>query len=720
MENQPYIFALDIGTRSVVGLILKKEEEKFTIIDIESIEHKERSMLDGQIHDVLSVSKVIKEIKEILEERHGRLTKVCVAAAGRALKTKRAKVSTEISGKPIINKQQIVHMELSAVQQAQKELALENKGEKNHYYCVGYSVVNYLLDQEEIGNLLDQQGDEASVEIISTFLPKVVVESLIAALDRANLEMEALTLEPIAAINVLIPPSMRRLNVALVDIGAGTSDIAITDLGTVVAYGMVPIAGDEITEAISDEYLLDFPLAETAKRGLTYGDEITITDILGFENKVPKEEVIKSISPAIEKLGNAISDEILSLNNNQAPKAVMLIGGGSLTPALPELLSRKLELPQNRVAIRGLDAIQSLEIEEHIHKGPELVTPAGIAIAASISPIQYITITVNNKTIRLFDMKEMTVGDCLLTAGIEMNKLYGKPGMGKYITLNKEDISIPGGHGSPPSITKNGEKANLDDKIKNGDKIIAEKGIDGQTPSVQVKDLIEDLNHKHIFINEIPFNISMEITKNGKKVTSDEFVEDNDRLETIYPKTIKQLFETLNHRAGLKSLEDFHVHFNRIKVTFPEFGTTLTKNGKEAKAHTTVDNGDRIEIKAGAIPTIKELLDKKNLSLYYQIPITFNEDQITLKKESMDLFRNGEELLTETSTLNLGDQIQSVNKKVEPFIFQDIFRYVNVDLPNMQTGKFILLRNGEETTFHTQLAPGDELKIYWPQKQQAE
>ena len=80
--------------------------------------------------------------------------------------------------------------------------------------------------------------------------------------------MEALTLEPIAAINVLIPPSMRRLNVALVDIGAGTSDIAITDAGTVIAYGMVPIAGDEVTEAISDHYLLDFPMAEKAKREL--------------------------------------------------------------------------------------------------------------------------------------------------------------------------------------------------------------------------------------------------------------------------------------------------------------------------------------------------------------------------------------------------------------------------------------------------------------------
>lgn len=110
---------------------------------------------------------------------------------------------------------------------AQFQIAKEQEGKSVNYYCVGYSVLSYQLDGDEIGSLVDQSGLLASVEVIATFLPKVVVESLLAALNRSGLELEALTLEPIAAINVLIPPTMRRLNVALVDIGAGTSDIAI-------------------------------------------------------------------------------------------------------------------------------------------------------------------------------------------------------------------------------------------------------------------------------------------------------------------------------------------------------------------------------------------------------------------------------------------------------------------------------------------------------------
>src|SRR5699024_11262364 len=97
--------------------------------------------------------------------------------------------------------------------------------------------LHYALDGEMIGSLIDQSGRQASVEVIATFLPKVVIDSLLSALNHAQLSVEALTLEPIAAIHILIPESMRRLNVALVDIGAGTSDIALRRYGRDVASG---------------------------------------------------------------------------------------------------------------------------------------------------------------------------------------------------------------------------------------------------------------------------------------------------------------------------------------------------------------------------------------------------------------------------------------------------------------------------------------------------
>lgn len=714
LQEQKKLFALDIGTRSVIGIILEEQNGQYQVIDALMKEHSERAMLDGQIHDVLSVSKIISEIKETLEVKYGPLKKVCVAAAGRALKTERAKITIDINGKPLIQKQDILHLELSAVQQAQASVAEKHQAEKSYYYyCVGYSVLYYRLDGEEMGSLIDQQGNEASVEIIATFLPKVVVESLLSALHRADLEMEALTLEPIAAINVLIPPSMRRLNVALVDIGAGTSDIAITDLGTIIAYGMVPIAGDEITEAISDQLLLDFPLAEKAKRDLHENDTITVTDILGFETEIQKEEIIKQISPALERLTSSICNEILNLNNNLSPKAVMLVGGGSLTPELPKKVAERLGLPENRVAIRGIDAISSLTIAEHIRKGPDLVTPIGIAIAAHKSPVQYKTVYVNEQPVRLFEVKKLTVGDCLLAAGIKMNKLYGKPGLANIITLNGQSITVPGSHGEPPIILRNGEHCSLDDAIESGDQLFVTKGADGQKAEIQLKELIDEIPSKDIKINGVHYTISASLNRNGKIAAPEEYINDNDEIEVKIPETVEDMLRALGLHELLAEIRPFRVKINGKETFISAFSGILYRNGKEIKPFSSYEHCDEIIIEKKELPTLRELAHLKQIMLSQNIPVSFNGKEIHLTKPVTVIIRDGEPL-SESDEIYDGDSLLTEQKKIEPFIFQDLFSHVDIEVPSQTNGRFILLKNGEQTTFDCKLDPGDELKIVWP------
>lgn len=715
LQEKKKIFALDTGTRSVVGIILEVDEEQYHVVDMVAIEHSERAMLDGQIHDVLSVSKIIKKIKGELEEKHGPLHKVAVAAAGRALITEKASFSIPISGKPMMSVEDVIHLEFCAIQKAQEQVAKkhENENKIHHYYCVGYSVLYYRLDGEEIGSLIDQQGDEASVEIIATFLPKVVVESLIAALQRSDLEVEALTLEPIAAINVLIPPSMRRLNVALVDIGAGTSDIAITDSGTVIAYGMVPIAGDEITEAISDEYLLDFPLAEKAKRDLLTNEEIKITDILGFEMEVPKEEIISKISGSIDKLATSIQNEILKLNGNVPPKAVMLIGGGSLTPELPQRLSKGLGLPENRVAIRGIDAIQKLTFSDSIKNGPEIVTPIGIAITAQKNPLKYLTVFVNEKPVRIFELKELTVGDALLAAGIKMNKLYGKPGMAMIVTLNGHSITIPGEHGKPPILQNNGVDCLLNDKIQNGDKITVIKGEDGEKATVQIKDLIDDIPTKTIRINDQEYTIKPTIKRNGERVSYETVLHDHDVIECFLPETIEDLLEELNLQHLQNELEPFKLILNGNEILLHEFTGRVLKNGVEVRVTHNIDDGDHITIERRKLPTIRDIAEMKHILLSHSIPVTFNGKEVVLTKNISEFIRN-EKILSEDDYIYYGDKIEVQTKRFEPFIFQDLFSVIDIELPKNPSGNFILLKNNEPTSFHEQIKAGDQLELRWP------
>ncbi|WP_107951289.1 cell division FtsA domain-containing protein [Lysinibacillus parviboronicapiens] len=705
------LFALDIGTRSVVGIILVEDNDHFHVQDILVKEHKERAMVDGQIHNVMYVADLINEIKHELEEQHGPLTKVSVAAAGRSLKTEQASVTISIRNRPIFTEEDISRLELQAVQQAQQQLLQQKEDAKtSHYYCVGYSVLYYRLDGEEIGSLLDQQGDEAQIEVIATFLPRVVVESLIAALKRANLEMEALTLEPIAAINVLIPATMRRLNVALVDIGAGTSDIAITDKSTVVAYGMVPTAGDEITEALSDHYLLDFPVAETAKRQLQTEDEILIQDILGFDQYFAKVEVLKAIEPAVKQLAQAIGEEILRLNNRTAPKAVMLVGGGSLTPDLTTELGLVLDLPTNRIAVRGVDAIQNLTKEEHIKPSPELVTPIGIAIAAKKMPIQYMSLTVNEQVVRLFELKEMTVGDAFLAANIRAKQLYGKPGHGLSVSVNGQDIFIPGGHGQPAQILVNGQQASTKTTIKTGDAIHLIEGQDGQTAKATVRDIVDDAAIKTVTIHTTEYVIEPKITVNGALASLDTLLNDRDVIAFEIAETVEDVFNFTNNQDLLKRFESYYIHVDGKPLYLPEYSSQLLINGKPCKLSYAVQNEDIIQFQQQALPTVQHIADQMNILLEDKIIIHFQNEVLELNKNAHEVFVN-QAVVPPLSTVPNGATISFKEKDQSRWIYQDVFRFSSWQLPTTFKGNFTILRNGQPASFDTEIFGGDKLEI---------
>ena len=134
-----------------------------------------------------------------------------------------------------------------------------------------------------------------------------------------------------------------------------------------------------------------------------------------------------------------------------------------------------------------------ITLEPGIVSSPELVTPIGIAIAARRAPIHYMSVSVNEKIIRLFELKEMTVSDALLAANIKARQLYGMPGLGMTVTVNDNDIMIPGQHGTPSSILLNGKKASTKDPIKNGDTIELLPGKDGNNASATVRDLLDDM-----------------------------------------------------------------------------------------------------------------------------------------------------------------------------------------------------------------------------------
>ena len=125
-QENDLIYALDIGTRSVIGMVGQTDGDRFKVLDVEVAEHKKRAMIDGQIDNIRQVAELARQVTQRLEERLDvTLERVCVAAAGRALQTQRGSFSLELPESGSITMEQIGQLETGAVSAAEEALQTE-------------------------------------------------------------------------------------------------------------------------------------------------------------------------------------------------------------------------------------------------------------------------------------------------------------------------------------------------------------------------------------------------------------------------------------------------------------------------------------------------------------------------------------------------------------------------------------------------------------------
>ena len=696
------VFALDIGTRSVIGIVAEQRDGQLHILATERLEHKTRAMLDGQIHDVPQVAAIIREVKRRLTERTGALSSAAVAAAGRALYTMTAEAEQDITG--TITPAQQRDLDFAGVQAAQKKLAHSHTvDDPTRYYCVGYSTIRYMLDGNELKTLVGQRGRHAQATVIATFLPRQVVDSMQSALRETHLEMRALTLEPIAGINVLIPPTMRHLNLVLVDIGAGTSDVAITRGGSVIAYGMVPMAGDEITEAISREYLLDFNIAEDIKRKAAEGQDVSFTDILGMKLSLTADQVIAAIKPGVENLANAIAKQILELNG-EPPQAVMLVGGGALTPMMPELVAAALGIPEARVAVRQPDEVDGIaDLPEELH-APDAVTPLGILKIASINTLHFLAVWINDIEYSLFNFRELNVSDALLAAGISLRKYNGRPGMGLMITVNGERRSFPGTMGTLAQITIDGKSASLDSPIRDDCRIKLVAGENGTQPEVRLSDIIGTIDSYQVSLNGEERVVTASILVNDSTPEGDPILRDGDVIISRRERTLGEVLRAANlPPTGRRISYTLNGEARRFS-TQPR----ITLNDAPAPLSTMLHEGDVIEYEETAIPTVESVLNLSAAASFATITYEGREHQIPAAGFTLTI--NGREASPGT-VVEDGAVIAYQKGTGSANVSEALLAVGFTPPPATSRVTFTILVNGVKADFTSPIRTGDTLEV---------
>lgn len=753
-QSDEEIFALDIGTRTVVGIIGHMDDGTFCVDYAESIPHKRRAMIDGQIEDIPMVAGVAKQVISKLEADSGiKLERVAIAAAGRALKTRRTELSFDVKDKESISEDDVKSFELETTLKAQDELDAEITDAKMSFYCVGHTVVQYLLDDYRIGSLVGHKGKKVSVELIAAFLPSPVVESLYAVTDMNDLEVSSLTLEPIAAMNIVIPPEIRLINVALVDIGAGTSDIAIAQNGSIVAYAMSTTAGDEITEEIIKKYLVDFAAAEEMKLS-SYMDKIDYTDILGYKHTIDREEFFASLFPAVDSLADDIVKNILAANG-QAPAAVFLVGGGSLIPDLAKYVADKLEIPENRVAVGKNEVMKNVSFGNSKISGPEFVTPIGIGVTATYnSGYDFSVVTLNDKKMRVFDTRAVRVIDLLTSAGYRSTQIIGRSGRNLNFTLNGEKQFLKGGRATVAEITLNGENVSLETIVKQGDKLLFKPAESGANAEVRVSDIAGDVSAHKVFIDGTEYLFGVIARVNDKQVTGDYKIQNLDDVTVSEVETLGDLVQvlpfdttTLNfYKSGKQLTIDYYLNEGDDIITSDKTADdNASKAGRLAKA---IANGFTDGEAAAEVPSFteaaavtevtaeKELPDVTEVAVpEVEVKIDAKASEKTEAKDTEPVPKSVSEFVPEPVSESAAEPEQNIEAPAEeefkvilngktitlenrpetmPHEFIELMALADIDLENPPAGaNMILTLNGKDISFMDVIHNGDVAVIKW-------
>lgn len=700
------VFGLDIGTRSIVGSVGYMDGKKFNVAGHYVKEHETRAMMDGQIHDIAKVGETIDFVKRELENQIGRpLNDVCIAAAGRVLKTVTIHVDMDRADDMAVTDEDIYSLDMLGVEKAYDIMRADYPDVE--FYCVGYTVVKYYMNGYIIGNLEGHKGKNIGADILATFLPNEVIEDLYSATSIAKLNVANLTLEPIAAINIAIPENFRLLNIALVDVGAGTSDISITKDGSIIAYGMIPHAGDEITEAILNRCLCDFKTAETIKINSMKKStkSISYKDVMGLKQKLTPAEVRDMYADTVENMTREIAEKIKELNGGKSVNAVFVVGGGGKAFGFTESLANHLGIPKERVALRGEEVLGDVNfLVEGVKKDPLLVTPIGICMNFYNQKNHFIYVNINDERIKLYDNDHLTVVDAAMQIGFPNEALFPKRGKSLSFNLNNKLKMIKGDLGEAAYITVNGHEANINSKIAKNDKIYIKESTAGEDAIYTVGQLAEYKESISFMINGVNVTCPKFAEVNKELVTASYSIQDGDDIHIRDYYTVLQILQFMDFDStgkviyvnGHKASEDEPV-YGGFKVNFEDIDY-LNEQPEEM-----VNDLNEVDIESATDEEI--IVDNTDAS---------NESASATKVDE----QNQPPVATPISSIPINITI-TVNgtpvtlKNKASYIFVDILDFYPFNTQKAGGSDLVRKINGVRCDFTSPLNQGDSAELYW-------
>ena len=351
-EQPQYVVALDIGTEFVKALIGQVKDDGVEVIGVGRCHQELSDMQAGAIADIASVVANCNRALEEAEAEAGVSARTAVIGiAGELVKgtTTTVRVSRKVADKPldIAEVEKIIRVaQERAAERAKKQLAWELGGKQVEVRLVNSALVAIEIDGYKVTSPIGFQGKDVVVQLYTAFAPMIHIGALERTAQQLDLDLLAVAAEPFAVARAMIGNDANAsMSAVLMDVGGGTTDIAVINDGGVQGTKMFGIGGRAYTRSVERELNVSFLQAEELKLGLS-------------DNRAPKAKV-PAIEAALEKtLDVWVSGVELALSEfhklDHLPNRLFLCGGGSSLDMLMDRLEQSdwyTELPFTRKPI---------------------------------------------------------------------------------------------------------------------------------------------------------------------------------------------------------------------------------------------------------------------------------------------------------------------------------------------------------------------------------
>lgn len=388
-SKKNHVLVLDIGTEFVKCLIMRVDDrDRGTVIGFGRQRQKLSDMAAGAVTDIPGVIKNCEEAiqkaydeagvfpKQVIAGIAGELVKGSTTTLSHVRKNPRQRI-TEAELKEILAK-----IQTQALDESRKELAWETGHSMIDVKLVNSAIVGVRIDGYRITNPIGFQGTSIDVSIYNSFAPIVHLGALQTIIESLELHLLQIAAEPYAVSRCLGPEESTDLSGIFVDIGGGTTDIAVVRSGGLEGTKMFALGGRVFTKRIADELKISFAEAEKLKLEYTAGKLATSQ----------KEKIAKIVARDIDVWLSGVEltlDEFSQgkrfEDNKLLPPQIFLCGGGSKLPEIKEVLAKDKEwsrsLPFSRhpdISILTPDRVASLKDETKKLTDEAAVTPMAL------------------------------------------------------------------------------------------------------------------------------------------------------------------------------------------------------------------------------------------------------------------------------------------------------------------------------------------------------